>query len=140
MSGGWKFSVLSDAYRLRINLPGKTIEYFLIMHRKTFIKLSSSFAAAPLLSPLSGLAQQARLQNWAGNLTFSTSNVFYPKTVSEVQELVKKSDKLRGLGTRHCFNDIADSRYNLISSNSLNNILSLDAVNNTVTVEAGIKY
>jgi xylitol oxidase len=110
------------------------------MHRKTFIKLSSAFAAAPLLSPLSDFAQQARLQNWAGNLTFSTSNVFYPKTVSEVQSLVKKSDKLRGLGTRHCFNSIADSKYNLISSNSLNNILSLDTVHNTVTVEGGIKY
>ncbi len=111
-----------------------------IMHRKTFIKLSSAFAAAPLLSPLSDFAQQARLLNWAGNLTFSTSNVFYPKTVSEVQSLIKKSDKLRGLGTRHCFNSIADSKYNLISSNSLNNILSLDTVNNTVTVEGGIKY
>ena len=110
------------------------------MHRKTFIKLSSAFATAPLLSPLSDFAGQARLQNWAGNLTFSTNNVFYPKTVSEVQSLVKKTDKLRGLGTRHCFNDIADSKYNLISSNSLNNILSLDTVNKTVTVEGGIKY
>ena len=67
------------------------------MHRKTFIKLSSAFAAAPFLSPLSDLTGQARLQNWAGNLTFSTSNVFYPKTVSEVQSLVKKTDKLRSL-------------------------------------------
>ncbi|HEX3768705.1 MAG TPA: FAD-binding protein [Puia sp.] len=110
------------------------------MRRKTFIKLSSAFAAGPLLSPFADFAQQDRLQNWAGNLTFSTSNVFYPKTISEAQSLVKKTDKMRALGTRHCFNSIADSRYNLISSNKLNNILSLDTVNNTVTVESGIKY
>src|ERR1700733_5648746 len=119
---------------------GKTTQFIFIMHRKNFLKLSSAFAAAPLLSPISDLAQQARLKNWAGNLTFSTGNVFYPKTVSEVQALVKKTDKLRGLGTRHCFNSIADSKFNLISSSVLNNILSLDTVNNTVTVEGGIKY
>jgi xylitol oxidase len=110
------------------------------MKRKTFIRLGSAFAAAPFLSPLSNMTQQDRLQNWAGNFTFSTSNVFYPKTVSEVQTLVKEKDKLRGLGTRHCFNTIADSKFNLVSSAKLNNILSLDTVNNTVTVEGGIKY
>src|SRR5450432_3001702 len=110
------------------------------MQRKTFIKLSSAFAAAPLFSNFHFMEQQDKLQNWAGNLTFSTNNVFYPKTVSEVQSLVKKFDKLRGLGTRHCFNAIADSKYNLVSSNNLNNILSLDTINNTVTVEGGIKY
>src|SRR5450432_3675744 len=111
-----------------------------IMQRKKFIKLSSMFAAAPFISSFPVMAPQDRLKNWAGNLTFSTSNVFYPKTVAEVQALVKKSDRLRGLGTRHCFNTIADSKYNLISSNGLNNIISIDKVNNTVTVEGGIKY
>jgi alditol oxidase len=110
------------------------------MQRKAFIKLSSAFMATPLLSSFPGLSQQEKLQNWAGNLTYSTSNVFYPKTVAEVQSLVRKCERLRGLGTRHCFNTIADSKYNLISSNSLNNILSLNPANNTVTVEGGIKY
>ena len=86
------------------------------------------------------MAQKEKLQNWAGNLTYSTSNVFYPNSISELQSLVKKCTRLRGLGTRHCFNTIADSKYNLISSNKLNKILSLDKINNTVTVEAGIKY
>jgi alditol oxidase len=110
------------------------------MQRKTFIRLSSAFAAAPLLPSFKNPAQQERLKNWAGNLTYSTGNVFYPKTVSEVQALVKKCAHLRGLGTRHCFNSIADSKYNLVSSNSLNHILSLNTENQTVTVEGGIKY
>ncbi len=109
------------------------------MQRKTFIKLSSAFMATPLIPAFPEIIQQEKLKNWAGNLTYSTSNVFYPKTVSEVQKLVKKCDRLRGLGTRHCFNAIADSKYNLISSSNLNNILSLDTINNTVTVEGGNK-
>src|ERR1700676_1019506 len=110
------------------------------MQRKTFIKLSSAFAAAPFISSFPDFIRQEKLKNWAGNLTYSTNNVFYPKTVSEVQTLVKKCGYLRGLGTRHCFNSIADSKYNLISSNNLNNILSLNTEDNTLTVEGGIKY
>ena len=110
------------------------------MKRKTFLQLSSTLAAAPLFTPFEGWAQQGKLKNWAGNFEFSTSNVFYPKSVIEVQELVKKYSKLRPLGTRHCFNRIADSKDNLISLKELNKVVSLDANAGTVTVEAGIKY
>ncbi len=96
--------------------------------------------APPLFSPLSGLAQTERLQNWSGNLTFSAGNVFYPKTVEEVQQLVKKLNNFKALGTRHCFNRIADSKDNLISLAEMNKILSLDEKAQTVTVESGIKY
>jgi xylitol oxidase len=110
------------------------------MQRKTFIKLTSITMAAPLLSPLGGWAQQEKLKNWSGNLTYSTDHVFYPQSVIEVQELVKKCNRLRGLGTRHCFNTIADSKFNLISSKKMNRVVELDANTWTVTVEAGIKY
>jgi alditol oxidase len=110
------------------------------MQRKTFIKLSSACLATPFLSPAQEFLPQDKLQNWAGNLTYSTDRVFYPKTVDEVQRLVKTCDKMRALGTRHCFNTIADSRYNLVSSSGLNKIISLDPEKRTVTVEGGIKY
>jgi alditol oxidase len=110
------------------------------MQRKTFIKLSSAVMATPFIPSFSETSAQSKLQNWAGNLTYSTNNVFYPKTVEELHSLIRKIDKVRGLGTRHSFNTIADSKYNLISSANLNNILSLDAEDHTVTVEAGIKY
>jgi len=110
------------------------------MKRKTFIQFSSTLMAAPFLSPLSSFAQQERLKNWAGNLTYSTGNVFYPASVDEVQQLVKKHAKLKALGTRHCFNTIADSRDNLLSTSKMNKVVSLDPPEGTVTVEAGIKY
>jgi len=96
--------------------------------------------AAPLISPYYSFAQQDRLKNWAGNLTYSTGNVFYPTTVAEVQQLVKAHTKIKALGTRHCFNTIADSRDNLLSTSKMNQVVSLNAAENTVTVEAGIKY
>ena len=96
--------------------------------------------ATPLISPLSSWAQAPRLKNWAGNLTYSTDNVQYPKSVAEVQQLVKKLPKVKALGTRHCFNTIADSKDDLISTKKLNKVVSLDAKAHTVTVEGGIKY
>jgi xylitol oxidase len=124
---------------LKYGRKGKTIKTT-DMQRKTFIRLSSAFAAVPFIASVPDIPRQEKLKNWAGNLTYSTNNVFYPKSVSEVQALVKKCGRLRGLGTRHCFNSIADSEYNLISSGNLNNIISLNTETNTVTVEGGIKY
>jgi xylitol oxidase len=110
------------------------------MKRKTFIQLGAAFAAGPILAPLNSWAQAPRLQNWAGNLTYSTGNVQYPKSVAEVQQLVKMHTKLKTLGTRHCFNTIADSKDDLLSTRDLNKVISLDKKNKTVTVEGGIKY
>jgi len=110
------------------------------MKRKTFIQLSTTLMATPLLSKFESLAAQPRLKNWAGNLTYSTDNVQYPKSVAEVQQLIKKLPKLRALGTRHCFNTIADSKDDLVSTRDLNKVISIDAKNHSVTVEGGIKY
>ncbi|OOQ62329.1 FAD-binding protein [Mucilaginibacter pedocola] len=110
------------------------------MKRKTFIQLGGTFAAASALSPITAWAQAPRLQNWAGNVTYSTGNVQYPKSVAEVQSLVKKYPKLKTLGTRHCFNTIADSKDDLLSTRDLNKVVAIDRKAKIVTVEAGIKY
>src|ERR1700759_1697410 len=96
------------------------------MKRKTFIQLSTTLMATPLLSPLSGWVQAPRLKNWAGNLTYRTDNVQYPKTVEEVQQIVKKHPKLKALGTRHCFNTIADSKDDLLSTKDLNKVIAIE--------------
>ena len=110
------------------------------MKRRTFIQLSTTLMATPLLSKFESMAAQPRLKNWAGNLTYSTDHVQYPKSVAEVQQLIKKLPKLRALGTRHCFNTIADSKDDLVSTRDLNKVIAIDAKNHTVTVEGGIKY
>ena len=80
------------------------------------------------------------LRNWAGNLVYSTHRVHEPASVEELQDVVRRCDRLRPLGTRHSFNRIADSTDNLVSLRRLNRVISLDRSTHTVTVEAGITY
>lgn len=80
------------------------------------------------------------LKNWAGNLTYSTTNVYEPATMEEVQEALKQCVKVRALGTRHCFNRIADSEENLISTQNLNKAIDINLEEQTVTIDAGIRY
>lgn len=113
------------------------------MKKRTFLKLTSTLMTGAALANFTSCRQErspAALKNWAGNLTYSTGNVFEPKSVEEVQDVISKCEKIRALGTRHCFNSIADSEANLLSTKNLNSIISLDAGNKTVTVGAGIRY
>jgi xylitol oxidase len=114
------------------------------MKKRTFLKLTTSLITGAALSNFTSCSpektQQPSMKNWAGNLTYSTKNVFEPRTISEVQEVVKKCDQLRTLGTRHCFNRIADSTDNLLSTKYLNDVISLDVEKKRVTVAGGIRY
>src|SRR5207245_6172864 len=47
---------------------------------------------------------------------------------------------LKVLGTRHCFNNIADSTHNILSLKSMDEVVALDPEAHTVTVNAGITY
>lgn len=80
------------------------------------------------------------MQNWAGNYTYSTDRLFEPGSVEELIEIVKKEAKIKVLGTRHCFNSIADSKDCFLSLSALNRIGPLDTQRQTVTVEAGVRY
>jgi len=110
------------------------------MRKRTFLKLSSTIIGGAVISPMISWQQDEKIKNWAGNLTYSTSKIHYPSSVEEVQELVKKHDKLKVLGSKHCFNTIADTKDVFISSKKLDQIISLDKETKKVTVGAGITY
>jgi xylitol oxidase len=114
------------------------------MRRKTFIKTSSVLIAGSILPSMMSCKEQPKAKvvrkNWAGNYTYKAENLHEPKTVEEVQALVKKLDKQKALGSCHCFNDIADSPKNQISTKALNKLISIDEKAMTVTVESGAKY
>ena len=80
------------------------------------------------------------LLNWAGNYVYQAGQIIEPDSVEQIQEAVRHGTKIKALGTRHSFNDIADSPGNLISLRKLNKILELDPEHRTVTVEAGVRY
>jgi xylitol oxidase len=63
-----------------------------------------------------------------------------PGSVEDVRQLVKTHDRLKVLGSRHCFNRIADSADRLLSMTRFDKVVSLDVKQRQVTVEAGMTY
>ena len=113
------------------------------MDKRTFLKTTSVMVAgsifAPFISCTPKRLEDPRL-NWAGNLEYSTSNFYQPQTIEELQEQIRNCDKLRVLGTRHCFNDVADSTENQISLASLSPVMELNEDAQTVTIDASVTY
>jgi alditol oxidase len=82
----------------------------------------------------------ANQQNWAGNVTFSTTQLHRPETVEQIQEIVSRSNKVKVVGSRHSFTDVADSTGALLSLENLAQTLAFDRVRHTATVNGGITY
>jgi len=110
------------------------------MKKRTFLKLSSTMLATPILSPLTRLVPNDVLKNWAGNIDYSTDRLHKADSAKAAQQLVAKYDNVKVLGTRHCFNTIADSQHNLISLRDMDKVVSFDPKARTVTVGAGMSY
>ncbi|HEA23168.1 MAG TPA: FAD-binding protein [Pricia antarctica] len=121
------------------------------MKRKTFIKNVAAFATITACSPMTScksantkmpeaLPLKPARKNWAGNYTYKAKKVYEPNSVEEVQVLIKNLDAQKALGSKHCFNNIADSPINQISTKNLKGLLRLDEEAMTVTVGAGAKY
>lgn len=110
------------------------------MKKRTFIKISSSLISGSMLSPFVTWQKGEKLKNWAGNFEFSTDRLYDAASVEQVQELVKKYNKLKVIGSRHCFNRIADSTDNLISLRGMDKVLALNDKAQSVTVGSAMKY
>lgn len=110
------------------------------MKKRTFLKLSSTLLTGSVFSPLVSWAANDKLKNWAGNFEYSTDRLYPAKSMAQVQELVQKHQNLKVLGTRHCFNGIADSTHNLISLAPMEQVIGLDPKARTVTVDAAMRY
>ena len=80
------------------------------------------------------------LTTWAGNLTYGAARVHEPRTVEQVQEVVAGARRVRALGTRHCFNDLADTEHDLVRLDGLDPDVRVDAGARTVSVAAGTRY
>lgn len=79
-------------------------------------------------------------QNWSGHTPFNAAQFHQPTTISELQTIVQKADKVRVIGSRHCFNAIADTTGDLISLSNLDTKTTIDHAHHTATVNAGITY
>jgi xylitol oxidase len=77
--------------------------------------------------------------NWAGSHEIAGGRLHEPRSLDELRELVASQDRLRVLGTGHTFNDLPDSRGDLVSLAAMPRRFELDA-SGTVTVDAATRY
>ena len=82
------------------------------------------------------------MRNWAGNQAFRARRILAPRSVEELQDVVRASKRIRALGTRHAFSAVADAADDgdLVSLAGLPRRLEVDAHNRTVTVDGGATY
>ena len=99
-------------------------------------------APAPASGPVPAPGPAGR--NWAGNLTYRAARLHRPTSVAEVQEIVAGSARVKALGSRHCFNDIADTPADLVSLEALPPVVEFDApaadVPGVAWVPGGMQY
>jgi xylitol oxidase len=109
------------------------------MNKREFLKSTGMLVAGSVLSNAVHGEPSMERTNWSGNLTFSTNRLHTPKSVDELQKVVKDCEKIRALGIGHSFNAVADSADNQISLEHLDHI-ELNEAAHTVTVGGGVTY
>ena len=80
------------------------------------------------------------LWNWSGTYQFTAREVIAARTIGEVQRAAAKGGRVRAIGTRHSFNDLADNGATLVSVAGIAPDPVIDAAAGTVTVGAGTSY
>ena len=78
--------------------------------------------------------------NWARNYEYKAATLVRPRSVGEVQDLVAASPRIRALGSRHSFTDLADSAGTLLSLDLLDSPVAIDEEARSVTVGGGVLY
>lgn len=79
-------------------------------------------------------------QNWSRTYTYRAAHLVHPRSVEELRDVVARSPRVGVLGTRHSFNDIADSDGLLVGLGQLPPDLSIDPAADTVRVAAQLRY
>ena len=79
-------------------------------------------------------------RNWAGNLSYRAAEVAHPASVDELRGRLAAGGPVRMLGTRHCFNDIADTDGALIALDRMPRIIEVNGQRDAVRVSGGLRY
>jgi alditol oxidase len=77
--------------------------------------------------------------NWAGNHRYRAERLHRPATVEELREVVATAARVRVLGSRHSFSDMADS-VELVTLDDLPPDVVVDRAAGTVSLPAGLRY
>ena len=77
--------------------------------------------------------------NWAGNYTYRAKRIHRPESVDELRSIVAAAPRIRVLGSRHSFNEIADSM-ELVSLEALPADMVVDRDAGKVSFGAAMRY
>jgi alditol oxidase len=80
------------------------------------------------------------LRTWSGTHLFTAHTVIDARTVDDVRRAITAGGRVRALGTRHSFNDLADNGATLVTVTGIPPDPVLDETSRTVTVGAGSSY
>jgi alditol oxidase len=83
---------------------------------------------------------ESQLRNWSGTYAFTAREVITARSVDEVRRVVAAGGRVRAVGTRHSFHDLADNGATLVSVAGIAANPVLDEAARTVTVGAGTTY
>jgi xylitol oxidase len=78
--------------------------------------------------------------NWSRTYAYEAPGLLRPATVEELQAVVAGSARMRVLGTRHAFNDMADSVGPLVSLDRLPRHVEVDTAAGTARVSGHLRY
>ncbi|MGY1844592.1 FAD-binding protein [Modestobacter sp. SYSU DS0875] len=84
-------------------------------------------------------AELTAARNWAGNYTYRATRLHRPSSVEQVQEIVAAAPRVRVLGSRHSFTDVADSA-ELLSLEAVTGSVVVSPDRRTITVDGGVRY
>ncbi|UZX01283.1 FAD-binding protein [Arthrobacter sp. CDRTa11] len=80
------------------------------------------------------------MQNWAGNLEYSSTDIRRPRSVEELAEVVAGASRVKALGSRHSFNRVGDTSGVHVLLDGLPQEIELDSEARTVRVSGGVSY
>ncbi|MBE1462748.1 FAD-binding protein [Kibdelosporangium phytohabitans] len=79
-------------------------------------------------------------RNWAGNVTYRATAIHYPRSLAELRERVANAVRIRAVGTRHAFNELANTGGELVDLGRMPRLVEIDEQARQVRVSAGLRY
>jgi xylitol oxidase len=78
--------------------------------------------------------------SWSGTVDYGPGPLHAPTSTGQLQALVARSARVRALGTRHSFSDVAASDADLVTLTRMPPEIDIDTEAGTVRVAAGVRY
>ncbi|MFF2371107.1 D-arabinono-1,4-lactone oxidase [Agromyces sp. NPDC058110] len=79
-------------------------------------------------------------RNWAGNLEYGAEHLVHPTSHDELRQALAGDGPLRVLGTRHTFNDLADTTGTLVATDALPVDLDTSSAPGAVRIAGAPRY